>query len=93
MNERFTFRHRDADEAFARPLLAVVPNHPDVAAVPNRYRDDSPLRQRGFCAFERRVGNKWAQAIFSVNAQDRIRSPNVIGIDIDADKAFLDASG
>src|ERR1700681_2385520 len=72
MHEGFTFRHRQADEALTRSLLAVVPNHPYVTAVPNRHRDDSPLFQRGFCSLVRGFRNEWTQAILSVDAQNRI---------------------
>ena len=91
MDERFAFRHCQADESFARLLLAVVPDHSDVAAVANRDGNDSPLFHRGFCPLKRGLRNKRAQAILSIDAQDGIGSPYVIGIDIDADEAFLDA--
>src|SRR5882672_4880711 len=92
MNERFTFRHRDTDKALACPLFAVVSNHSYMTAVPNRHRDDSPLSQRRFCSLMCGLGDKWTQAILSVHAQDGIGSPDVPGIDIHKDKAFLDAS-
>jgi hypothetical protein len=92
MNQSFAFRHRQADDPLTRSLFAVVPNHPDVAAVPNRHRDDSPLFQHRSRSLERGLGNKWTQPILTVNAQDGIGTPDIFGIDVDADKAILDAS-
>src|SRR5882672_4038810 len=89
MNESFTYGHGDTNETLTRLLLTIIPDHPQVTAVPNRYGNDPSLAQRRFCNIERGIGNEGAQAILSVHAQNRIRGPRVRGIDIHPDEALF----
>ena len=91
MNKSFAFRHRETDQALTRPPLTVVPDHPDVTAISNRYRDNSRVFHGGSRPLQRGLGNKWTQPLLSVHAQDGIRSPDVLRLDSNTDEAFLDA--
>src|ERR1700687_3476884 len=60
MNECLTFGHGDTNESLTRLLLTIIPDHTQVAAVPDRHCHDPSLSQRGFCKVERRLRNKCA---------------------------------